>query len=997
MLLCDTLDIAYCNVRGLNDTCFNELVSSIHTCKYQIIVASETWFLNRNKYKSHSFYLQESSYTNNPSTNRRQDGGLLLLASPSISKNITITYTSKYSIKIQIINSKQLLAFVYFPPSLSEDLVSDELAKIGKVDAIIGDLNIRLGTLSGDKTTSAPKRKHILYGFNSQYHLRYKRNDNIIVTSRTDHIFSNINTLKWTYIKPTFPTDHSLMSIQFLAPNISIIHSDLGSKRYDLKPLYNDTFRKEFVSIYEYNHAINIMYECEAALELCLHSMILPNTRDTQEIIDNTYEHLINTIKDLLDTTLTSYDAQAVKSKPDTLLLSSSEPTSNQNIIRSFKRWQRNANENCPIISSDPNKSPLEECKTHYEHQFNSNEDTPTIERQNNIEFSLLFTEHIISERILLYSNTKSVGPDNIHTLVWKTLTNSSLFLRSLSALFQIFAATSLVPSNWSIANLHLLKKNSDNPIAPNTRPIALCNILRRIFEQLVLRFWMDANAPWTQLNYGQAGFRRGYSTISHLILSDELSRRNTKFSIFLDIKSAFDSISWKKLNEVLIAKQCPDTHRNLILSLICKPASLLLSVNHSERIPIKTKKGVFQGGGISAFIFTLYIDPLAKALNDTSSQHQPHALLFADDIQLKFTNQLDAQKALDICTRYGQDYNLKWNLLKCAVVSNYQREFYLDNQIIPNSTDYKYLGFFHTANGLDLQKSFTAKLKQQTNLLTTLLDNNWHPKTKLTIFKTYLRSITEYTSVLTYIWAQKSQSRSDILTMMKKQHQAVLKWIFSKKQYLEIFDYISGLGSWKHRLECLRASLSNSLQNMTTTNPIIAAKNAFLISSSSHSILQDSFKSPYWSEFRREKSNDPMKPLQLKTWTTKKLKLLARTSAKSSALIAYLGNYDPSTSKHFFNLPNDLLFDALSWRLNYSFALRKCICHSVFNRSHVDCTLQNNELYETHLVSNEYSLSLKSVSSYKAPHYSVLDYLLNICKFDDFSTLFSAMKLRIQ
>lgn len=992
----DTLDIAYCNVRGLNDICLQELLSSIHINKYQIIVASETWFLNRNKYKSHSFYLEESIYPNNPSTTRRQDGGLLLLASPSISRNISVIYTSKYSIKIQIINSKQIFVFVYFPPSLTDDLVFAELTKIGKVDAIIGDINIRLGTLSGDIITSAPKRKHILYGFISQYHLQYKRNSNQTITSRTDHIYSNIKTLKWTYDKPNFSTDHLLMSIQVTAPTFSFQHSDLGSKRYDLKPLYNEAFRKEFVSTYEEKYAINIMYECEAALRLCLHSMILPSTHDTQEIIDNTYEHLINTITELLDTTLTSYDAQAVKSKPDTLLLSNNELNSNQNIIRSFKRWQRNANENTPIISLDPTKSPLEECKAHYDHQFHSNEDVPVIERQNSIEFSLLFTENAISEKLLLYSNSKSVGPDNIHTIVWKSLTTSNTFLRSISALFQIFASTSLVPSLWSTANLHLLRKNQNNPTASNTRPIALCNILRRIFEQLILRFWMDENAPWTRLNYGQAGFRRGYSTLSHLILSDELSRRNTKFSIFLDIKNAFDSISWKKLNEVLILKNCPDTHRNLILSLICKPASLLLSVNHSERVTINTKKGVFQGGGISAFIFTLYIDPLAEALNEISSMHQPLALLFADDIQLKATNELEAQRALDICTQYGHEYNLRWNLLKCAAISNINRNFFLDNQIIPNSTDYKYLGFFHTANGLNLRKSFTVKLKQQSDLLTTLLDNNWHPKTKLTLFKTYIRPITEYTSVLTFIWAQKSPSRADILTLMKQQHQSILQWIFSKKQYLRILDYISGLGSWQHRLECLRASLTKSLQNMTITNPITAAKNIFLLSSSTHSILQDSFKSSYWSEFRRENLRYSMKPIQFKTWTRKKLQNLARTNSKSSALITYLGNYDPSSAKHFFNLVNEKFFDALSWRLNSSFVMRNCICFSAFNRSHVDCILQNNELYETYLTSNDYILSLNELSSSKAPHFSVLDYLLNSCKFDDFSTLFSTIQAHL-
>ena len=95
-------------------------------------------------------------------------------------------------------------------------------------------------------------------------------------------------------------------------------------------------------------------------------------------------------------------------------------------------------------------------------------------------------------------------------------------------------------------------------------------------------------------------------------------------------------------------------------MSLICRPASLLLSVNQSERKIIKTKKGVFQGGGISAFIFAIYIDPLANALNGLTSSHRPAALFYADDIKLNPRNVKEAQNLLNICSDYAKTLKLQ-------------------------------------------------------------------------------------------------------------------------------------------------------------------------------------------------------------------------------------------------------------------------------------------------------------------------------------------------
>jgi hypothetical protein len=508
----------------------------------------------------------------------------------------------------------------------------------------------------------------------------------------------------------------------------------------------------------------------------------------------------------------------------------------------------------------------------------------------------------------------------------------------------------------------------------------------------------MNENSIWTQLNYSQAGFRRGYSTLSHLILSDELSRRNTKYSIFLDIKSAFDSLSWKKLNETLITRNCPAHHRNLILSLICKPASLLLSVNHSERVTITTRKGVFQGGGISAFVFTLYLDPLATSINSNSTPYQPLALFFADDIQIKAKTAREAQTALDLCTQFGQDYNLKWNLRKCAVVSNLSDSLRLNNLEIPRSSEYKYLGILHTTTGLNLRKSFITKSQLQSNLLTSLQDNNWHPKAKFVIYRTFIRPISEYTSILTYLWALKHPTRTDILNLMKQQHQKALQWIFSRKKHTDTLDFLSGLGPWNHRMECLRAGLTRSLQNMSPSNPLLSARLNFLISSSSHFILQACFKSSYWSDYQKVKYLNLMKVLPFRAWLVRKLKSLAMAASKSSTLIAYLSPHTYLNACHpmirlFFNLPRDCFLDILAWRLNNCFTCCTCLCGSTFRRSHLGCILDTNELYAKTLHSTSYINSLSKVTSSNATNYSVLDYLLNQSQFDHFLTLFSVVR----
>eukprot|EP00126_Sphaerothecum_destruens_P008510 Sdes_comp20243_c0_seq1m13670 len=134
-------------------------------------------------------------------------------------------------------------------------------------------------------------------------------------------------------------------------------------------------------------------------------------------------------------------------------------------------------------------------------------------------------------------------------------------------------------------------------PFAENTRPIALSNLLRRFYEMGLLRTWTKGNSSWIRLHPNQAGFRRGYSTITHILLSDEMSRTGSPISAFLDLKAAYDTVTWDLLLKKLKNKSIPEIELKSIHSLMTTPARLLLSVNKKTiDTPIRKRRGILQG-----------------------------------------------------------------------------------------------------------------------------------------------------------------------------------------------------------------------------------------------------------------------------------------------------------------------------------------------------------------------------------------------------------------
>ena len=156
------------------------------------------------------------------------------------------------------------------------------------------------------------------------------------------------------------------------------------------------------------------------------------------------------------------------------------------------------------------------------------------------------FTNQEILNFISELKIRKSSGHDKITPKILKWLGPTIAPL--LCQIFNTFFSLGLYPKSCKIAKVIPLFKSGDNTNCENYRPISVLTQINKIFEKLVhdrLNNFITENNLLT--NY-QFGFRKGHSTthgITHLIekIVDQLEKKRVCAALFIDLKSAFDTI----------------------------------------------------------------------------------------------------------------------------------------------------------------------------------------------------------------------------------------------------------------------------------------------------------------------------------------------------------------------------------------------------------------------------------------------------------------------
>jgi len=149
--------------------------------------------------------------------------------------------------------------------------------------------------------------------------------------------------------------------------------------------------------------------------------------------------------------------------------------------------------------------------------------------------------------------------------------------LEALASLFSSCLLVGKVPRHWKKAILVLIPKGVIDSSHPKARPICLLNDIGKFFERILdtrLKAHVNARprprAPVGTLSGTQFGFREGFSTIDALnamtnFIKERTSDGQVVLAVSLDIRNAFNSLSWGAIRWALERDKFPDYLRRLI------------------------------------------------------------------------------------------------------------------------------------------------------------------------------------------------------------------------------------------------------------------------------------------------------------------------------------------------------------------------------------------------------------------------------------------------
>lgn len=273
-----------------------------------------------------------------------------------------------------------------------------------------------------------------------------------------------------------------------------------------------------------------------------------------------------------------------------------------------------------------------------------------------------------------------------------------------ISELFKIFIEVKLVPQSWKRSIVVPVPKKGDLCLIKNYRPISLTEPLRKIFEHCMLRYINESAGPSFLT---QGGFRTNHCCNDMIVVLQEamLKLKKKMHVAFLDIRAAYDSVDrrilWRRCLNRGICPDAVDTLKQLF-----DHNSAQVVVNGRKSNPFCIEAGVLQGSVLSPCLYSIFIDDLARELEDshkiTVGSIGINCTMYADDIALFADAPWKLQELLNICTNHAEKNRYRFNSSKCESISDPECEFFVHDQVMPATEVFKYLGVEMRRGGID-------------------------------------------------------------------------------------------------------------------------------------------------------------------------------------------------------------------------------------------------------------------------------------------------------
>ena len=827
------IDLQYLNVRAMSDGKFRSILAMIKPAS--IIFCSETWSVDEETRITHPNVIGCSIPAFRARRFRGRDG-IMAFAHTDIMHAIKIIKRTQYTLVVTI--DETVVCGVYLPPSLSIETLGKELEKVPvDADIVLGDFNVTFGRAM-DKCKAKKERQVILAAFADNRGLT--RIHPTSITSKhhgLDHVFAandrNISNLRLT--EAPVNTDHPLLSMQ--ATLTSRLSEDTSSERFWISRLKKEKIASHFCTAFD--DMVNGI--CRAAVQT-------PPDK-APEMVDI----------EMLDITLTAVTQYALENTVGCYHPNSSKPQrptlkakghSLADIMRAIKSSKRELGRTTPLRAINPALTAMQEAEQYYTSLFttvtgsqppstteietNSMEpkvqdpppEHPTAVRpieahqRERPQPHIAITNEEVKSAIKDYPGDKAPGVDGLDRRVLMCLLESKNFTILLARLFRWCIACQHTPSRWNTSVIHPIPKpGKDADFIANRRPVALTVIFRRIFEKILLPH-IAGNESYDK---GQGGFRRGFSCITMILLSEQGRKTGLTHRIYLDLESAYDRVNIAKLLQKLAKNNISHKIIALVRSLFTDCSSTI-AVNGALSKAIPKAKGLFQGSLLSPALFNWYINDLAETLNSGSEQGLPNAILFADDIMLQTRGVDHGQQMLNQTHAWCIENDMAVNIAKCGTFS-IDAAFQINGSKVPVVTTYRYLGIPVGKDGIQVTTLMENHLDKANKAFLfvsrSLCSRSWPETAKLTIFKTFVRSTIEYGAPLVVLLKNEANTRSSKKTFKKgierldRLQTECLRWVLAKKRAKKILQAMTATPNIELRFQELTARLRIHLRAM--------------------------------------------------------------------------------------------------------------------------------------------------------------------------------------
>ena len=288
---------------------------------------------------------------------------------------------------------------------------------------------------------------------------------------------------------------------------------------------------------------------------------------------------------------------------------------------------------------------------------------------------SNIINSSVLDKVISNLHDFKSPGSDFISGIMIKQAW--PLINKIVHSVFFDSLAAGRIPQPWLISRSSLIPK-CRIPSKPNEfRVINLSCVLLKALEKCILIYFQESckisHSP------SQFGFQKGVGADAALNalmakLESSSARNKLTLAIFLDLKSAFDNISFGAIDEALSATSSSNIVNKWIAFYI-RNRHVIFKLGESELLRL-ILKGCPQGGILSPFLFNLVLDNLLRHLNSLNADSLQ---AYADDLVNSFESSSSpndivvlhakAQASLDCISSWCQSVGLDINTSKTQLV----------------------------------------------------------------------------------------------------------------------------------------------------------------------------------------------------------------------------------------------------------------------------------------------------------------------------------------